>query len=53
MAMPPYLPPGGNTPDSRRSYSEVAELVEDEQRMIAGAFVMAVPGAYLLFAGWD
>jgi hypothetical protein len=29
---------------------QIAELVEHEQGMIAGAFVMAVPGAQLLFA---
>jgi hypothetical protein len=29
---------------------QIAELVENEQRMIAGAFVMAVPNAHLLFA---
>ena len=29
---------------------QIAELVEHEQRMIAGAFVMAVPDAHLLFA---
>jgi hypothetical protein len=29
---------------------EIAELVEDEQRVIGCAFVMSVPDAYLLFA---
>jgi hypothetical protein len=29
---------------------QIAELVEYEERMIAGAFVMAVPHAHLLFA---
>src|ERR1700690_3484908 len=30
--------------------SRSPKLVEDEQRMIAGAFVVAVPAAHLLFA---
>ena len=29
---------------------QIAELVEYEERMIAGAFVMAIPDAHLLFA---
>src|SRR5262249_55030803 len=29
---------------------QVAELVEHEKRMVAGAFVMAVPNTHLLFA---
>src|SRR6202023_45100 len=35
---------------TKRAPFEVAELVEQEQRMVAGAGIMAVPDAVLLFA---
>jgi hypothetical protein len=35
---------------TQRTAFQIAELVEDEQRMIAGAIVMAVPDAVLLLA---
>src|SRR6476620_8176992 len=35
---------------TQRTVFQIAELVEDEQRMIAGAIVMAVPDAVLLLA---
>ena len=35
---------------TKRTSFQVTELVEHEERMIAGAFVMAVPDAVLLFA---
>ena len=39
-----------NVPRPQGAALQIAELVEHEQRMIAGAFVMAVPDAHLLFA---
>src|SRR2546421_8867680 len=46
------LPPIGavDVAGTQRAAFQIAELVEYEQRMIAGAGVMAVPGAVLLFA---
>src|ERR1700732_889001 len=35
---------------TKRAPFEVAELIEHEQRMVAGAGIMAVPDAVLLFA---
>ena len=35
---------------TERAALQITELVEHEQRMIAGAFAMAVPDAHLLFA---
>jgi len=39
-----------NIAGSQRAAFQIAELVEHEQQMIAGAFVMPVPDAHLLFA---
>ena len=39
-----------NFAGTKRAPFEVAELVEQEQRMVAGAGIMAVPDAVLLFA---
>src|ERR1700730_12318262 len=35
---------------TQRAAFQIAELVEQEQRMITGAGIMAVPDAHLLFA---
>jgi hypothetical protein len=35
---------------TKRTSFQVTELVEYEERMITGAFLMAVPDAHLLFA---
>jgi hypothetical protein len=39
-----------NIARAQRAPFQIAELVEHEQRMIAGAFVMAIPDAVLLLA---
>src|SRR6195256_2237080 len=39
-----------NVAGTKRAPFEVAELVEQKQRMVAGAGIMAVPDAVLLFA---
>jgi hypothetical protein len=39
-----------NIAGSQRAPFQIAELVEYEQRMITGAFVVAIPDAVLLFA---
>src|SRR4030081_81185 len=39
-----------NIAGTKRTSFQVTELVEHEEGMIAGAFVMAVPDAHLLFA---
>jgi hypothetical protein len=46
------LPPVGamNVAGAQRASLQIAELVEDEQRVITSAFVMAVPDAHLLLA---
>src|SRR6202007_1551022 len=35
---------------TQRAAFQIAELVEQEQRMVTGAGIVAVPGAHLLFA---
>jgi hypothetical protein len=39
-----------NIAGTKRTSFQVTELVEHEEGMVAGAFVMAVPDAHLLFA---